>query len=290
MKSFTVPALVIRRVYTAPPQRVYEAWTDPQIARDFLCPQGMTVGDIAMDVRVGGAYRIDMRTAENEPYVAFGNYHDVQPGRRLSMTWQWEEDNPAEQHETLLTLEFHPHGSGTEFILTHERLSSEESRQSHTNGWTSILQRLHGVYGSLVTTVDLPAAPERVFAALASEEITKWWVRPGVFDTRDWNGDVRVGGTWRASGIGGGNPYTLEGEFLEVRAPEKLVHTWHAPGTPTPATTVSYVLERSEMGTRLTLKQEGFTNAEACTNTAAGWETSFEKLRDLFEDGSTGSP
>jgi len=290
MKSFTVPALVIRRVYAAPPQRVYDAWTNPELAREFLCPQGMTVADAAMDVRAGGTYRIDMRTAENEAYVAFGTYRDVQPARRLSMTWQWEEDNPAEQHETLLTLEFNPHGSGTEVILTHERLSSEESRENHTNGWTSILQRLHGVYGSLVTTVDLPASPERVFHALASEEIAQWWVRPGVFDTREWHGDVRVGGQWRASGVGGGNPYTLEGEFVEVQAPQKLVHTWHLAGTPAPATTVTYVLEPSDVGTRVTLTQQGFANAEGCTNTAAGWETSFEKLREMLEDGSTSSP
>ena len=32
-------------------------------------------------------------------------------------------------------------------------------------------------------------APERVFQALASNEISEWWLRPGVFDTREWTGD-----------------------------------------------------------------------------------------------------
>lgn len=282
MKSFTVPALVIRREYAAPPQRVYDAWTNPELARQFLCPQGMTVADATMDVRAGGTYRIDMRTPENEPYVAFGTYREVQPGRHLSMTWQWQEDNPAEQHETLLTLEFNPHGSGTELVLTHERLSSEESRRNHEHGWTSMLQKLHALSGTLIATVELPAPPQRVFRALASEEITQWWVRPGVFDTREWDGDVRAGGHWRASGSGGGNPYSLEGDFLEVRSPEKLVHTWHLAGTPAPTTTVTYVLEPIEQGTRVTLKHEGFMSAEGCTNTAAGWETSFEKLAEVL--------
>lgn len=281
MNTFTIPALVIRREYAASPETVYDAWTNPELAQ-FLCPQGMTVADAKLDVRIGGTFRIDMRTPENEAFVAYGTYRDVQPGRRLSMTWTWEENSPEEEHETLLTIEFNPHGSGTELILTHERFSSEESRRNHSHGWNSMLDKLHRLSGTIVETNDVPAPPERVFRALASEEVTKWWVRPGVFDTREWSGDVRAGGRWTASGIGGGNPYTLEGEFVEVQAPSKLVHTWHLAGTPSAPTTVTYDLEPTDGGTRVTLKHEGFTSPEGCENTAIGWETSFEKLAELF--------
>lgn len=276
----TVPALVIRRVYAAPPERLYAVWTDPQLAQ-FLCPQGMTVNEAAMDVRVGGSYKIDMRTAEDEAFIAYGTYREVQPPTRLSMTWQWQEDNPAEEHETLLTLEFNAHGEGTELVLTHEHLSSPESRANHEHGWTSMLQKLHCAFGSLVATVELPAPRDRVFQALASEEITQWWVRPGVFDTREWTGDVRPGGHWSASGVGGGKPYTLEGEFLEVRAPEKLVHTWRLAGAPA-ETTVTYTLEPIGNATRVTLEQGRFSSPESCTNTLVGWETSFERLTEIL--------
>lgn len=281
MNTFTVPALVIRREYAASPEEVYDVWTNPELAQ-FLCPQGMTVASAELDVRVGGAYRIDMRTPENEAFVAYGTYREVQAARRLSMTWTWEENSPEEEHETLLTLEFNPHGSGTELILTHERLSSEESRRNHSHGWNSMLDKLHRLSGTIVETSEISAPPDRVFRALASEEVTRWWVRPGVFDTREWTGEVRTGGRWAASGVGGGNPYTLEGEFLEVRAPEKLVHTWHLAGTPGAPTTVTYELEPTQSGTRVTLKHEGFTSPEGCANTAAGWETSLQKLEDLF--------
>jgi uncharacterized protein YndB with AHSA1/START domain len=132
--------------------------------------------------------------------------------------------------------------------------------------------------GLALVTVELAAPPERVFEALASREICAWWVRPGVFDTREWTGDVRPGGAWRASGLARGNPYGLEGEFLEVERPKKLVHTWHLVGAPGAPSTVTYILQPVEGGTRVTLRHSGLTEAATCTNTCVGWETSFEQL------------
>lgn len=136
--------------------------------------------------------------------------------------------------------------------------------------------------GVLLASVEVAAPPERVFRAITSAEICDWWVRPGVFNTSRWNGDARPGGRWRASGEARGRPYTLEGEFLEVDSPHRVVHTWHPAGVPAGATTLTYAIEMVEGGTRLTLRQAGFTSAETCRNTAIGWETSFERLAVLL--------
>ena len=134
--------------------------------------------------------------------------------------------------------------------------------------------------GYLLASVELTAPPERVFRALASKEVVRWWVRPGVFDTREWAGDVRAGGGWRASGVANGRPYVLEGEFLEIDPPQRLVHTWRAVGAPGAPTTVTYLLEGFGGGTRITLRHTGFTSRDVCTNTAIGWETSFDCLAE----------
>lgn len=136
--------------------------------------------------------------------------------------------------------------------------------------------------GTIVATVRLCAPPERVFRALGSDEITRWWVRPGVFDTREWAGDVRPSGTWRASGVFRDQPYGLEGEFVEVDAPRSLVHTWRASGALVSPTTVSYRLEPIDGGTLLTLRHSGFASAEKCEATAAGWRTSLDRLAELM--------
>jgi uncharacterized protein YndB with AHSA1/START domain len=136
--------------------------------------------------------------------------------------------------------------------------------------------------GSIFGSVKIAAPPERVFRALTTNEVIDWWIRPGVFHTTGWTGDVRVGGRWRAVGTGNGRPFTLEGEFLEINMPRKLVLTWHERGAPGKPTTVTFLLERIDGGTHLTLEQMGFAAPDWCMNTRLGWETSFERLAELL--------
>jgi uncharacterized protein YndB with AHSA1/START domain len=136
--------------------------------------------------------------------------------------------------------------------------------------------------GLVLASVEVAATPERVFRALASTEITKWWVRPGVFDTREWTGDVRAGGRWRASGMTRGEPYVQEGEFLEVESPRRLVHTWERAGKPGVASTVTYLVEPIDGRPRVTLRHLGFASRDICNAFAIGWETSLERLAEIL--------
>jgi uncharacterized protein YndB with AHSA1/START domain len=138
------------------------------------------------------------------------------------------------------------------------------------------------VEGELLASVEVAAPPERVFRSLASQDITHWWVRPGVFDTREWTGEVRVGGRWQASGIARGNPYTLAGEFVTVDPPRKLAHTWIATAEPVGERKVTYHLEKIDGGTRITLRHSGFSSPLTCLMTAAGWETSLDRLSEIL--------
>ena len=136
--------------------------------------------------------------------------------------------------------------------------------------------------GLVLATVEVNASPDRVYRALASDEVCRWWIRPGVFDTREWSGDVRPGGRWRASGVGRGKPDALEGEFIEVEAPSRLLHTWTSVGAPEGTTNVEYVVESAPGGARVTLRQSRFQTREACAATCLGWETSFGALQEMF--------
>jgi uncharacterized protein YndB with AHSA1/START domain len=136
--------------------------------------------------------------------------------------------------------------------------------------------------GRILGAVELPVPPERAYDALIGPEVTQWWVNPGVFDTREWEADVRPGGAWRAAGVGRGQPYALEGEFVEVQPPRKLAHTWRPAGGLGRDTSVTYLLDPVARGTRLTLRHEGFTEPSVLVRTCLGWETSLEALEKLL--------
>jgi uncharacterized protein YndB with AHSA1/START domain len=139
--------------------------------------------------------------------------------------------------------------------------------------------------GLILATVEIAAPPERVFRALTSKEVVSWWVRPGVFDTREWTGDVRVGGRWRTSGVARGEPYALEGEYLEVDPPRKLVQTWLRVGASGPPSVVTYRLDPVAGGTLVTLRHSGITPLETAGSICVGWETSFEALPKTLGGG-----
>lgn len=144
IRTAIIPALVLRRTYATTPDALFAAWTMPETASKFLGP-GEVKATAEMDVRPGGAYRIAMRRPEGDVWVAKGEYREVLRPRRLVMTWRWEEDDAADEHDSLLTLEFNEVAGGTELVLTHERLASVESRQGHSEGWNLILDQIVGV-------------------------------------------------------------------------------------------------------------------------------------------------
>ncbi len=141
-----VPALVVRRIYNVPRERVFEAWTTPEMLSRFLGSSDVKVQEANADVRVGGAYRVKMVHPSGENFTAFGVYREVRKPEKLVMTWTWEEDDLSDQHETLLTLEFNDRRGETELVLTHEHLRSLESRANHEKGWNGTLETLERVF------------------------------------------------------------------------------------------------------------------------------------------------
>jgi uncharacterized protein YndB with AHSA1/START domain len=146
--------------------------------------------------------------------------------------------------------------------------------------------------GRILATVEIAAPPERVFQALTSDEITRWWGADGIYRTTSWSGDLRVGGRWIATGASAdGKVFAVEGEFLEIDPPRKLVQSWKPDWTAAPPTTVTFLLEPIGEGTRVTLRHDGFAgNAGACLDHTSGWEKVLGWLKQHLNPQSASDP
>lgn len=141
----TAPGLhvEVRRTYAASPAEVYAAWTNPEALGTWFGPTvDLTTIVHALDLRVGGRYRIEMRPATGETHIVTGTYQELDAPHRLAFTWRWE--NAAVDEETLVAIDLRSAGPGTELVLTHSRFASEKSRDGHTAGWEGCLTRLGG--------------------------------------------------------------------------------------------------------------------------------------------------
>ena len=78
-----------------------------------------------------------------EHYVA-GTYREIDPPDRLVYTWQWQNKEGAP--ETIVTVEFRAHATGTELVLIHD-LPDTDARDRHEDGWSRCLDKFAQLFG-----------------------------------------------------------------------------------------------------------------------------------------------
>src|SRR5581483_6558821 len=108
--------LILKRVYDAPIESVWEAWTDPRkLAEWYVAGADHVVHFCEADVRVGGAYRIGFAPRGATPYVETGRYIEITPPTKLV----FEESVSFEGkqlHSTITTVELRDLGDRTELV------------------------------------------------------------------------------------------------------------------------------------------------------------------------------
>jgi uncharacterized protein YndB with AHSA1/START domain len=120
-------------------EKVFAAWTDPESMRTWMCPGDIQTADVTMDLRVGGALRIVMRSA-TQTFEHWGEFTVIEPPSRLAFTWIAAATDKA---HTLVTVELREMGpEATELLLTHERFPRPEVREQYRGGWAAIVSLL----------------------------------------------------------------------------------------------------------------------------------------------------
>ena len=113
--------IVVTRTFNAPARLVFEAWTKPEMFRQWWVPKstGMSLLSCEMDVRVGGGYRLAFAYGDSQ-MAFFGTYKEVTPHSRLVWT------NEESEGGAVSTVTFEERGGKT-LLVYHELYSSKEA-------------------------------------------------------------------------------------------------------------------------------------------------------------------
>lgn len=137
----TDTAIRIDRVLPATIDRVYAAWTRPELLSQWYCPNPDLEIEVRTDLRIGGEYVVKMG-----PYVVRGVYTELDPPNLIGFTWQWDETDskPSQVRVELTTV-----AEGTRMLLSHTGLENAEDVANHLQGWEGNLGRLPAFLESL---------------------------------------------------------------------------------------------------------------------------------------------
>lgn len=117
----------LTREFNAPPELVFEAWTEAKHVRKWWAPLalGVSVVSIEADVRVGGKYRYEFKPGEAPQFAFSGQYLEVTPPKRLVYTQLYE---PVPGSEVVITVDFEARPGGKTFVRSVEKYPSNEVR------------------------------------------------------------------------------------------------------------------------------------------------------------------
>jgi uncharacterized protein YndB with AHSA1/START domain len=150
MTPMTQEQAIVRlhRTISAPPERVYRAWLEPELLRRWLAP-GVEVTRVEVDERVGGHYRIWHGDAGGFECELL----ELVPAQRIVFRWGFvgPERLTGPAYDSLLTITLREEQNGaTALTLVHERLDDLYAAMPYVAenvgpGWEMVLGRLAAI-------------------------------------------------------------------------------------------------------------------------------------------------
>lgn len=132
------------RVFDAPLERVFEAFTEPAELAKWWGPHGFTTPEIHLDLRVGGSYRFTMQPPDGEAFHLSGAFLEIHPPARPSFTFRWDEPDPDDR-ETVVSLSLDSVGGVTTVSLSQGQFATEGRLELHREGWSDSFDKLDAV-------------------------------------------------------------------------------------------------------------------------------------------------
>jgi uncharacterized protein YndB with AHSA1/START domain len=147
--------IVITRVFDAPREQVFRAWTEPEHFVRWWGPNGFTTPVCNIDFRVGGKIHFCMRSPEGQDFWGGGVYREIVPPERIVVTDYFADEQgnmvPATDYgmsaewpnEALITATFENENGKTKLTMRQQvGAASAEDRGGAEQGWGESFDRL----------------------------------------------------------------------------------------------------------------------------------------------------
>jgi len=146
--------LVLTRFFNVPRAKVYRAWTEPELLKQWFAPAPWTIAKVDMEVRPGGSSLVVMRSPEGQEFPSPGVFLEVVKNEKLVLTdafvkaWQ-----PSEKAFMVATITFEDHNGGTKYTARVQHWSAAD-RETHEQmgfhaGWGQCADQLAALAATL---------------------------------------------------------------------------------------------------------------------------------------------
>jgi len=154
--------MVVTRVFDAPRELVWKAWTDPKYVKQWWGPKGFTALSCEMDFRVGGKFLYCVRTPDGQEFWNGGEYHEIVLHEKIvsSMYFSDSKGNKVEpaqygiEHEAIEDVHdvilFEDLGNGqTKLTFIGNETMQNAIESGQFDGWKEILDKVAAVVEGL---------------------------------------------------------------------------------------------------------------------------------------------
>jgi uncharacterized protein YndB with AHSA1/START domain len=155
----TTKSFVVSRVFDAPRELVWKAWTEAERLKEWFGPKGVTIPTVNMDLRPGGVCHYAMRMPNGQEMWGKWTFREIVVPERLVLVSSFSDANggitrhpmvPTWPLETLSTTTFAEEGGKTTLTITWSPYNATDAERetfgsSHTNmtqGWAGTMEQL----------------------------------------------------------------------------------------------------------------------------------------------------
>jgi uncharacterized protein YndB with AHSA1/START domain len=249
-KVLQPPPLRLSRIFHARRETVFKAWSTAEHVKRWFSPETYSAPDAKVEMRVGGAFEVCMRSPQGEEHWTRGVFSEVAPHSRLVIDMQTSDAAGRPLFTARTEVDFADVLGGTKMDVLQTYVFIDPSTAAPmvagaSEGWRTTLDKLetevvrmqggsgiearsvvHATF-HLERTYDAPAP--RVWRALTDETAKQKWFggTPGQWELIERHMDVRVGGTERLKGRwDGGVASTFDATYHDVIENERLIYTY----------------------------------------------------------------